>query len=189
MLFLVAKKQLQPQKLRYKGRIYALIAPPPIPGAEKDEELTTKDLVEDYNKLPLEGLDRVRWSVSKSFKDKKQGDILVERHGLTTLTGKLAWQGKMVGPEIKLNVAWTYTLDPKTGKYRITHADLERGSTHELVDEHGDPTPLKAALFMIRHALRDQSPFVAPPSLAQRYASARVDYIKVNGFLYRREEG
>ena len=167
MLFLIAKNCSY--RVRHNGYVYALLLnkPPPVP--ETFDKLDVPSAISAQGVVPLNALDRIRWTDRMVHEDRKEGGIIVERRGLTELKGRLYWKGKMVGPEIRLEFSWIYTLEPNTGKYLLTHAELEDNSTHDLVDAFGKETPFKAALFTIRHAL-GKNPTL-PPARLQRNAS------------------
>ncbi len=189
MLFLVAKSSPQPPKeLRYRGHVYALLSGlPPIP---KPKEMDADEAIR-HGVLPLTALTRTKWKSRSTHKDIEENGVIVKRQGLTELKGTLFWKGKFVQPEITLEFTWEYTLDPSTGKYLLSHAALEDGSSHELVDENGEPTPFEAALFTIRHAL-GKNPTTppeplsqpTPQSVPQRYARV----IRYDGYLYHLAE-
>lgn len=190
MLFLVAKHLLPAKTVQYRGRVYALRTQPkqrirfpsrptapPVPGVpEPDPAEAIQEGV-----IPLSGLPRTKWKHKMTHKDIEENGVVVKRQGLTVLEGELFWKGKFRQPPVTLEFTWEYTLDPKTGKYFLTHAELEDGSSHVLVDEHGKPTSLAGALFTIRHAL-GKNPTEPPPNLEQRFAR----YVKYDGYVYQR---
>jgi hypothetical protein len=192
MLFLVAKHLLPPQTVRYRGNVYALRTQPkqrirfpsrhtapPVPGVPEPD---AADAIQE-GVVPLSALPRTKWKHKMTHKDIEENGVIVKRQGLTVLEGELFWKGKFRQPPVTLEFTWEYTLDPKTGKYFLTHAELEDGSSHVLVDEHGKPTSLAGALFTIRHAL-GKNPTEPPPNLEQAQRFAR--YVKYDGHVYCR---
>jgi hypothetical protein len=194
MLFLVAKHLLPPQTVRYRGNVYALRTQPkqrirfpsrhtapPVPGVPEPD---AADAIQE-GVVPLSALPRTKWKHKMTHKDIEENGVIVKRQGLTVLEGELFWKGKFRQPPVTLEFTWEYTLDPKTGKYFLTHAELEDGSSHVLVDEHGKPTSLAGALFTIRHAL-GKNPTEPPPNLEQAQRVAR--YVKYDCHVYCRAD-
>jgi ribosomal protein S18 acetylase RimI-like enzyme len=130
--------------------------------------------------LPVTALDRIRWDARVAYEDQKENGTVVERRGVTQMTGRLFWRGQFVGSPIKLVFSWVFTLDPKTEKYFLTDARLEDESSHELVDEKGGPIPFPSVLFALRHALGRKSPVVQPEPLRKQ-----INAVRHAGHFYR----
>lgn len=184
MLFLVAKTHRKYRSTTtYQRYIRALLVDKRFaPPGQQDVTSPQEDGVlrrspEEFLQqgvIPLTALDQIQWNSRVLFDDEKTGaGVISKRHGLTELTGRLYMRGKNVGPAVKLLLYWVYALEPKSGKYLLTEARLEEGSTHDIVDEKGKETPLKAALFTIRKALGNK-PLTEPPQPLRTFASTLV---------------
>jgi len=187
MLFLVAKRKA-PQLVRYNGHTYTLVSAAP----QLNEEMLKRSPIKllDQGVIPITMLDRVRWSEPEiASEDREQDGVIVERRGVTRLTGVPVWRGKTENIKIVLVFSWIYKLDKPSGKYLLTHAILEPSSSHDLVDALGAEIDLKGQpLFILRKALGKNKLTDPPPPTPEEMArpvQKHASVIKYKGCLYR----